>query len=187
MSARDGRSGSTRRLIELCVGYFLSYVLTGIAVKWFTGGLREPGEPGMSDIAYLFNNTLGGNLLCLVAVFALLALAVHALLGPLVLALESRGVPAARALGLSAAGLKGGFDFLREPMALTIMGLYITAYAVRLHLMNYFKNTRDPGPQLDNRGFFAIEQIAATATIALVGAFFYHRGGLSPRRAAAPG
>jgi hypothetical protein len=47
-------------------------------------------------------------------------------------------VPAAKALGLSAVGLKGGFDFLHEPMALTIMGLNITAYAVRLYLMNYF-------------------------------------------------
>jgi hypothetical protein len=106
-------------------------------------------------------------------VFALLALGVHVLLGPLVLALEARGVPAAKSLGLSAAGLKGGFDFLREPAAVTIMGLYIVAYAIRLYLMNYFKNTRGTGPQLDNRGFFAIEQIAATATIALVGAFFY--------------
>ena len=39
------------------------------------------------------------------------------------------------------------------------------------YLMNYYKNTRAKGVKLDNQGFFAIEQIAATAGIALVGIF----------------
>jgi hypothetical protein len=58
------RSASTSRLLQLCAGYFIAYVLTGILVKWFTGGLREPR---MSDLAYLVNNTAGGNLLALTA------------------------------------------------------------------------------------------------------------------------
>ena len=47
--------------------YFAFYVMTGMLVKIFTGIRRPP----MSEMAYLFNNTVGGNLLCLVAVFAL--------------------------------------------------------------------------------------------------------------------
>src|SRR2546428_7751020 len=55
------QSGTTARLIQLCVGYFSAYVLTGILVKYFTV-LRSPK---MSEMAYLFNNTLGGSVLAL--------------------------------------------------------------------------------------------------------------------------
>lgn len=61
------KEGSSERLLELCGGYFFFYVLTGIAVKYFTG-IREPP---MTQIAYLFNNTLGGNLVALLIVVAL--------------------------------------------------------------------------------------------------------------------
>ena len=56
--SENSRFASTRHLLELCVGYYLSYVLTGIAVKIFTGGIREPR---MTDMAFLFNNTIGGS------------------------------------------------------------------------------------------------------------------------------
>ena len=59
------RSGSTRRLIQLCIGYFISYVATGVLVKVFTGGIRQPK---MSEVAYLMNNTLGSSLLCVAVV-----------------------------------------------------------------------------------------------------------------------
>src|SRR5262245_47055987 len=62
------RSGSTGSLLKLCGGYYLSYVLTGIAVKYFTGGIREPR---LTDMAYLFNNTIRGNLLALGVVVGL--------------------------------------------------------------------------------------------------------------------
>jgi drug/metabolite transporter (DMT)-like permease len=52
---------------------------------------------------------------------------------------------------------------------MTVLTLYILAYMARLYLMNYFKNTRPPGPSLDNRGFFAIEQISASGTMLAVG------------------
>lgn len=61
-------SASTEHLFQLCAGYFTSYVLTGILVKVFTGGIREPR---MSDLAYLFNNTLGGSAFCLAIIFVL--------------------------------------------------------------------------------------------------------------------
>jgi hypothetical protein len=257
----NARAGSTARLIQLCLGYFVSYVLTGVLVKYFTV-LRHPR---VSDMAYLFNNTVGGSVTALAVVillgwihlhsnrmvqwgrfrvpseiayivpsgictaiviptttlmytlpisvmvamvimrgsiivisrlvdevqirqgiltrrvyaeenwavvFALLAVATNVLLVPLAGALDAGGVPASKALGLGAASLHGTFDFLHNAQAMTIMALYISAYALRIYIMNYFKNTRGQGVPLDNQGFFAIEQIAASVTMALLIAGF---------------
>ncbi|HEY6867682.1 MAG TPA: hypothetical protein VI792_10520, partial [Candidatus Eisenbacteria bacterium] len=105
-------------------------------------------------------------------VFALLAVATNVLLIPVAGTLDHAGVPASRALGLAQGAGHGSFDFLRSGAALTIMGLYITAYAIRIYIMNFFKNTRGRGVPLDNQGFFAIEQFAASATMAVLIAFF---------------
>ena len=247
------------QLLELCAGYLGSYVLTGIAVKYFTGGIRQPR---MSEIDYLLNSTLGGSLLCLIVVialgwihlrsnrrvrvgpwsipsetpyivlsgictavviptttlmymlpvsvmvamiimrgsiivisrlvdtiqirqgllrrrvyaeenwavvFALLAVATHLALAPVASLLARSGVIVPRwATGSS---LEGGFDFLRSGPAVAILSSYIVAYAIRIYVMNYFKNTRAPGVEQDNKGFFAVEQIAASLTMALVVAF----------------
>jgi hypothetical protein len=40
--------------------------------------------------------------------------------------------------------------------------------------MNYYKNTRAKGVKLDNNGFFAIEQIAATTTMLLAGLILFN-------------
>lgn len=245
----NAKPGSTARLLQLCAGYFLSYVLTGILVKWFTGGLHEPR---MSDIAYLVNNTAGGNILALTAVlalgwipwpskqggrwpretgyivasgvctaviipgttllytlpisvmvamvimrgsiivisrlidavqikqgilkrnvyaeenwavvFALLAVGTNLLPVPLAPWFEEH-VSTARMLGIDPAKLKGGFDFVNNPLAMGVLGAYIVAYAIRLYLMNYFKNTRKGAADVDNRGYFALEQVAASAVI----------------------
>ena len=98
-------------------------------------------------------------------VFALLAVATNVLLLPLVAALEARGIQAAKAFGLSKALGQAQFEFIHSPAALIIMGLYIGSYAIRIYLMNYFKNTRAPGVELDNKGFFAVEQAAATVAM----------------------
>jgi hypothetical protein len=63
----------------------------------------------------------------------------------------------------------GDFDFVRSPAAVIILGSYIVAYTIRIYIMNYYKNTRGKGVKLDNNGFFAIEQITASATMLLVG------------------
>jgi len=261
------RFSSTRHLLELCLGYYLSYILTGIAVKYFTGGIRDPR---MSDMAYLFNNTIGGNGLALGAVialgwlslkgartvrmaglkvpaetayiipsgvctaiiipgttllytlpisvmvamvimrasvivisrvvdaiqirqgllkkhvlpeenwavvFALLALGTNLLLIPVVDALDARGVPVSQTFGVKPGALRGGFEFIHSPLAMTVLIAYVVAYAVRLYLMNYFKNTRGSERGLDNRGFFAIEQVAATATIVVFGLVAYFGAG----------
>src|SRR5262249_20294833 len=39
----------------------------------------------------------------------------------------------------------------------------------RIYIMNYYKNTRGRGVKLDNRGFFAVEQISATTAMLIVG------------------
>lgn len=59
------------------------------------------------------------------------------------------------------------FAFIRNAAAMTILASYIIAYAVRIYIMNYFKNTRTKGVPYDNKGFFAVEQLAASVTMAL--------------------
>jgi len=245
------KPGSTARLLELCAGYFFSYVLTGVLVKFFVGSLHG-GPPRMSDMAYLVNNTMGGNLLCLVAVFALswipwpskhggrwpsesgyilasgvctaviiptttllytlpisvmvamvimrgsiivisriidavqlaqgilkrrvyaqenwavvfALLAVGMNLAPVPLRpWLARHTEIAHALGVDLDRLKGGFDFVHNPLAMGTLGAYIGAYAIRLYLMNYFKNTRRGPRDADNRAYFALEQISASIVI----------------------
>ncbi|MBI5710374.1 MAG: hypothetical protein HZC42_08745 [Candidatus Eisenbacteria bacterium] len=106
-------------------------------------------------------------------VFALLAVATNVLLLPLVSTLDAHGFQASHLLGFKPGAAKGTFDFIHSPQAMTIMGLYITAYMIRIYIMNFYKNTRGKGVPLDNQGFFAIEQISASVTMAaLVGVFF---------------
>ena len=62
---------------------------------------------------------------------------------------------------------EGGLDFLSDSVAMAIFLSYIGAYAIRIYLMNYFKNTRARGVKLDNKGFFAIEQFAAVGAIVI--------------------
>lgn len=62
--------GSTGRLIQLCIGYFVFYVITGVSVKYFTGS-PDLGFPGMKEIEYLVYSTIGGNFICLAVVFGL--------------------------------------------------------------------------------------------------------------------
>jgi hypothetical protein len=106
-------------------------------------------------------------------VFALLAVATNVVLIPIVSYLKGCGIDAAHWLGLKPGALQGSFDFIRSPQAMTIMGLYIGAYTIRIYIMNYFKNTRAKGVPLDNQGFFAVEQIAASLTMAVIVALFF--------------
>jgi len=68
-------AASTRRLLELCVAYFVFYVMTGILVKLYTG---MPDAPLYhKDITYLANNTIGGAVFALAIVFAMRWLKLH--------------------------------------------------------------------------------------------------------------
>ncbi|MBM3269327.1 MAG: hypothetical protein FJZ01_16925 [Candidatus Sericytochromatia bacterium] len=67
----------------------------------------------------------------------------------------------------------GGSDLLSNALAMGVLISYIIAYGFRIYVMNYYKNTRPKGATLDNRWFFGIEQITATAAmIALATGFF---------------
>lgn len=67
----------------------------------------------------------------------------------------------------------GDFDFIHNKAAMTILTFYLTAYTIRLYIMNYYKNTRPKGAIYDTKGFFAIEQIASTLFIIIVGFIYY--------------
>ncbi|MDI6808996.1 MAG: hypothetical protein QME66_08455 [Candidatus Eisenbacteria bacterium] len=69
---------------------------------------------------------------------------------------------------------KGDFDFLKSHAAVSILGSYIVAYAIRIYIMNYFKNTRAKGVRLDNKGYFAIEQFTASSAMILVTVLLFH-------------
>jgi len=260
------REGSTARLLQLCLGYFAFYVVTGVTVKYF--GKTDPGYPGMDGIQYLVYQTVGGSFVALgvvlvrrwyrlesrqqvrwgrlvfpaeflyilpsgvctavviptttlmytlpvsvmvamvimrgsiivvsrlvdsiqarqgllrrrvyveenlAVVFALLAVGAQilwtpSLVNPLVDWLVRAGVGVAGALRLQS-GDGRNFEFLRSRAAMTILSSYIIAYTIRIYIMNYYRNTRGRGQKLDNKAFFAIEQLAAFVTIVLSTAF----------------
>jgi hypothetical protein len=75
-------------------------------------------------------------------------------------------------MGVSTAAAQGAFKFLGNTMAMTIIISYTIAYAIRIYIMNYYKNTRPKGVELDNRGFFTAEQLSAAVTILVLGVLF---------------
>jgi hypothetical protein len=77
--------------------------------------------------------------------------------------------PIARRLGVAGAETVS-FEFLKDPFAVAVLSSYVVAYSFRIYIMNYFKNTRGKGVKQDNKGFFAIEQIAASVVL-IVAAF----------------
>ncbi len=235
--------GSTGRLVQLCAGYFVFYVITGIMVKYFTDPAAL-GFPGMQQLEYSIYNTIGGTFICLGTVLVLRWYHLHSnqimQWGSLRLPREalyiipsgvctavviptttlmytlpisvmvamvimrasiiiiSRLVDAVQIkqgilkktvyreeniaviFALCAAGVNlvwvkpGDFDFLGSVAALSILGSYIVAYTIRIYIMNYYKNTRGKGVKQDNKGFFAIEQIAASFTLVIVGIVLFN-------------
>ena len=237
------KEGSTGRLLQLSIGYFFFYVITGITVKYFTGH-ADAGYPGMHQVEYLVYNTVGGNLIALAVALAfrwyrirsngyttilgirmpqevlyiipsgictavviptttmMYLLPISVMVAMVIMRASiiiiSRLVDAvlikqgilkksvypeenyAVLFALIAAATNlywvapGDFDFVHSIPAMTILGSYITVYAIRIYIMNYYKNTRAKGVQLDNNGFFAIEQITATITMVLAAVVLFH-------------
>jgi hypothetical protein len=212
--------GSTGRLLQYCAGYFATYVLFGVATKWFTD------TAGMHDLEYLVYSTIGGASICLGVVFVrgwwrwaeapkgaiayiipsgvctaviiptttlMYMLPISVMVAMVImrasLIVIGRAVDeiqirqgllkkkvyqeenTAVLFALTAAGVQfmfvrpGDFDFVRNPAAMTILSTYLVAYATRIYIMNYYKNTRPKGAELNNRWFFAIEQIAASTSL----------------------
>jgi hypothetical protein len=249
--------GSTGRLLQLCMGYYLAYIVTGLVVKAFTAAPQTPlGTPPMNAIAFLGYNTLGANLTCLIPVLALgwfrirsnrvmrigglelpsellyiipsgictaiiiptttlmytLPISVMVamvimrasviVIGRAVDGLQiAQGIlqkriyweeNAAVAFAVLAACIEllgshtGGFAFLRNRAAVVIFTSYIASYAIRIYIMNYFKNTRPKGAPLDNTGYFGLEQIAASATMVLMALVILFGPRIFPSWLAAP-
>ncbi len=238
----DTKEGSTGRLIQLCIGYFFFYVITGITVKYFTG-YPVNGSVFMNDIEYLVYNTAGGNLIALVTVLSLGWYKIHtnnyvkflslkvpseliyiipsgictAVVIPtttlmytlpitvMVAMVIMRGSIIVISRIIDAVQIKqgilkkkvyweenvavlfaviavaanlisvkpGSFDFINNPAAVTILSCYLIAYTIRIYIMNYYKNTRGKNIKQDNKGFFAIEQIAATTTMIFIALLVY--------------
>lgn len=68
----------------------------------------------------------------------------------------------------------GKFDFLNDAAAIGILSSYLTAYSIRIYIMNYYKNTAGKGVKRDNRAFFGIEQISASLTLVVAGVAFFN-------------
>jgi hypothetical protein len=108
--------------------------------------------------------------------FAMLAVSAKLLWTPTVVNpvaswLQSLGLDGAGALRLDEAGANN-FEFLRSGAAMGILGSYVLAYAIRIYIMNFYKNTRTQGEKLNNKAFFAIEQFAAFVTLIVAAAIF---------------
>lgn len=245
------RMGDTGKLLGLSAGYFVSYLLTGVFVKVFTGSPSQ-GFLGMNSVEYLVYSTLASNAFCLVLIAVLgwyrfpkeARVDQPLQLGPWLLPGELRYlfasglctaviVPATTlmyllpisvmvamvimrgsiivvsrlvdaiqirqgylkkrvgwqenvAVGFSllAVGTKlfyvdpahadTHFAFLSSTPAMVILCGYIIAYAIRIYLMNYFKNTRPHGAVSANRAFFAWEQtFCSIAIVGVAAALFY--------------
>jgi hypothetical protein len=230
--------GSTGRLIQLCIGYFVFYVITGLSVKYFLGS-SALGFPGMSDMHYLVYSTIGGSVLALTIVLGLrwyrmqsehyttflgmrmpveylyiipsgvctavviptttlmYTLPISVMVAMVIMRgsviIISRIIDAIQikqgilhkkvykeenlavlfAMGAVSVNVlwakDGGFDFIYNAAAIIILISYIIAYFIRIYIMNYYKNTRGKVVKQDNKGFFAIEQIAAFGTMLTVG------------------
>ncbi len=236
------KEGSTERLIQLCIGYFVFYVITGLSVKYFLGK-ADLGFPGMTDMQYLVYSTIGGNMfalavviilgwyriqsngtakllgftvpeellyiipsgICTAVVIPTTTLMYSLPISVMVAMVIMRGsvivisrivdeiqirkgilkkriyreeniavVFAIIAVAINVFfGKQGEFDFIYNAAAMTILISYIIAYFIRIYIMNYFKNTRAKGVKQDNKGFFGIEQIAASITMILGGVFVF--------------
>lgn len=68
----------------------------------------------------------------------------------------------------------GEKPFYESTAALVILTLYVSAYAFRIFIMNYFKNTRPKNAPSDNTGFFGTEQMSASFTMLIAGLVAYN-------------
>jgi hypothetical protein len=231
------KEGSTAALIQLCIGYFLFYVITGVTVKYFLA--RGAGFPALHGMEFLVYSTGGGMGITLLTVLVLrwyrfpsdnlrqvgpwkipheffyiipsgICTAVVVPTTTLLYSFDGISVMVAMVLMRSSVivisrfvdeiqirqGILKKKVYIEENIAVAIAILvvateiagpdqggqspfsslpvmiiftsYICAYSLRIYIMNYYKNTRPAGATGSNKGFFAIEQIASTSTVALL-------------------
>lgn len=91
-----------------------------------------------------------------------------------VMALTALSLKPIIALTLGSGNVSKHFEFLSSPFVLSILGIYLLSYFLRLYIMNYFKNQAGHTAAIDNRAFFSAEQISASLTMAIVGLIVYY-------------
>jgi hypothetical protein len=229
------KEGSTGRLLELCGGYFLFYVIYTVATKYLTGPVKN-GLPGVDQLELLIFSTVGGSLICLLvvlfgcwarmesehyitwgklrfpaeylyiipsgvctAVVIPTTTLMYTLLRSVMVAmLIMRGAIIVISRLIDAIQIKqgilhkkvfweeeaacifaivavcaqlffvkdaGGADLFHNAIAMAVLGGYLLAYSIRIYIMNYYKNTRGKGCKQNNKAFFGVEQVSASATI----------------------
>ncbi len=219
------------KLVALSIGYFVSYLATGVMVKWFTDPSRE-GH--LSQLDFLIQNTAGSSLMVLSTVVLIgwfgvakehlfsqrawpvwvsglctaviipsttfmyllpisVMVAMVIMRGSVIvisrmvdLILIRKGVLkrqvtweeelavifALLAVGTQLFGIRdGSFAFIRNSTALTILGLYLAAYSIRIYIMNIYKND-GVALRLENRSFFTIEQFGSVIAMLLGASIF---------------
>jgi hypothetical protein len=242
--------GSTGRLLQLCLGYFVFYVITGYTVKYFRGS-ESAGLPGMAGFEFLAYSTLGGVLIATGVVIALrwwrlqsphppvrigrlsfprewlyivpsgICTAVIVPATTLLYSIEGVSVMVAMVImrgcvivisrivdtvqiaqgilrkkvywqenvavvfAIAAVVMMvwgppdpGKKSLSESTLAMAVLWSYVIAYAIRIYIMNFYKNTRGKGVKQDNRPFFGIEQLSVFVTLVLVAIILYHSPGL---------
>lgn len=230
------KEGSTAALIQLCIGYFIFYVITGVSVKYFLA--PSPQFPGMEGLEFLVYSTAGGMgislLVVLIGRWYRFESTQKTKIGPFTLPVEFlyiipsgictavvvptttlmytfEGISVMVAMTLMRGSIivisrfvdelqirqgilkkkvyveeniavliailvvvlelfspdKGKSPFRSLPV-MVIFTSYILSYTLRIYIMNYYKNTRPRGVKGSNKGFFAIEQITASAVVLIV-------------------
>ncbi len=233
------KQGSTAHLMELCFGYFIFYVITGVSVKYF---LYYPQGPELEGMEYLVYSTAGGTLfatgislvlrwyrldsvrkveilgfkipfelLYIIPSGAMTAVVVPTTtlmysfrtISVMVAMVLMRGaviiigrvvdavlikqkilkktvykeeniavVFALMAVGtkLFSGGAEGKQSLFSSFPVMIIFTVYLIAYAFRIYIMNYYKNTRPPeaAKKNNNKAFFAIEQFSCAATLIII-------------------
>lgn len=231
------KEGSTAALLQLCVGYFLFYVVTGVAVKYFL--CASPGFPALDPMEFLVYSTAGGMGISLMVVLVLRWYRFETIqktkVGPFEVPVEflyiipsgvctavvvptttlmysfedisvmvamvlmrgsiivisrvvdeiqirqgvlkkavylEENIAVVIAIVVVALEILGPAKTGRSPFSslpvMLIFSSYIVAYAVRIYIMNYYKNTRPVGSTGSNKGFFAVEQLTAVTVVVLV-------------------
>ncbi|MBI5298869.1 MAG: hypothetical protein HY877_01010 [Deltaproteobacteria bacterium] len=232
------QEGSTKQLVYFCIGYFVTYVITGVTVKYYTKivgmadfeflvygtgaaiciptlvaflfkwyrfepdhkvrllGLNIPFEyfylipSGICTAVVIPTTTLMYSLPISVMVAMIIMRASVIVISRIVDAIQIRqgylkkkvyreedwGVVFAMvAMCINIFWVTGKeFDFLKSLPAVIILGSYVVAYAVRIYIMNYYKNVGARGKKFDNKAFFAVEQFTSTTTLILVSFIIFH-------------
>ncbi|MFA6409061.1 MAG: hypothetical protein WCW01_02640 [Gammaproteobacteria bacterium] len=70
----------------------------------------------------------------------------------------------------------GDFAIIKNFGALIVLCSYVAAYALRIYIMNYYKNTRPKDAHYSNKSYFGVEQLISTSIIVILALVFLKFG-----------